>query len=149
LLGSIEQFMRQHPAEKQSQQAEFLISGLRTRLRDNNAFGSLSTDGRYVFLIENLGFEFGGNHQSIGIQPDGRRSLLNDMENSPQVLSAWDIETGKLMWETSDTLAESPSPLANVSFLGAPLVFGNRLCAVAEVGQQICLLMLDSDSGNL
>lgn len=149
LLGGIEQFMRQHPAEKQSQQAEFLISGLRTRLRDNNAFGSLSTDGRYVFLIENLGFEFGGNHQSIGIQPDGRRSLLNDMENSPQVLSAWDIETGKLMWETSDTLAESPSPLANVSFLGAPLVFGNRLCAVAEVGQQICLLMLDSDSGNL
>jgi outer membrane protein assembly factor BamB/tetratricopeptide (TPR) repeat protein len=149
LLGAIEHFIRQTSADKQAQQSEFLISGLRTRLRDNNAFGSLSTNGRHIYLIENLGFEFGGNHQAHGIQADGRRALLNDTENSPQILSAWDVETGKLIWETSDIVSKSPSALANVSFLGAPLPFGNRLCAVAEVGPQICLLMLDASTGEL
>ncbi len=149
LDGALEHFLRRATPEQRQSQSAFLAAGLRSRLNDDKTFGALASDGRRIFLVENLGFEFAANYQSVMVRPDGRHLLQNDVEAASNALSAWDAENGKLLWQVGGGQRDASQPLAGAFFLGAPLAIGKQLCVVAEIDEQVCLLMLDAEDGRL
>ena len=109
------------------------------RIWDDAAYGTLSSDGRLVFVIEELplgvtpqfGFMMGG-----GNDPSSR-GVTNK-------LAAYDIHTGKLQWELGGQDSLQPS---ETFFLGPPLPLRGQLYVIAEIKDEIRLLALDGASG--
>ena len=108
------------------------FQGLAQRLWQDGLYGTLSSDGRLVFSIEDL--PLGGNS-------GGERASCNR-------LAAHDLRTGKLKWHVGGHSGAHALRQAETFFLGPPLPLEGRLYALAEVGDEVCLLVLDADDGN-
>jgi outer membrane protein assembly factor BamB len=121
-----------------------------TILYDNTTLGTMSTDGNFLYLIEDL---------AVPPAPalmDGRAFIVNrDQQNMPSVqlqpwtrhnrLTALDLsKEGKLEWSLP-TIRDHDSveaPFTDTFFLGAPLPLGDRLYVLAEINGEIRLLCL-------
>ena len=106
----------------------------------NVTSGAISTDGRYVYAVENTGIA----GQSIaGMIRNGAPTALG--QKPYNTLVAYDIQAeGRIAWMIGG--AESrPNPLTTVGtyFLGAPLPIGGMLFALAERGGEIQLVAID------
>jgi outer membrane protein assembly factor BamB len=123
---------------------------------ENSAPGTLSTDSVKIFLIEELGIlphpvwvqerAWLGRlaKREVGWPPPGD---LNRMIHQ-NVLQAYDVESGKLIWELPDR--NKPGSLAGTHFLGAPLPSGRGLYALNEKKGEFRLLCLDpNDNGRV
>jgi hypothetical protein len=122
---------------------------LRRRVFEDLSFGALSSDGQSVFSVEDLSFGFGPDYQRIHVTPDGRQRLDGGSLKQYNLLTAYELATGKLLWEIGGSPEIDGAELAGAYFLGPPLPLGGRLYAVAEVDQQTRLLELDAESGRL
>jgi outer membrane protein assembly factor BamB len=122
-----------------------------TLLYDNTTLGTMSTDGRYLYLIEDLAVP------PPPLTPDGRAIIFaRDPQNMPSVqlqpwtrhnrLTALDLsKEGKLEWSLP-TIRDHDSldaPFTDTFFLGAPLPLGDRLYVLAETSAEIRLICLD------
>lgn len=122
-----------------------------TILYDNTTLGTMSTDGNYLYLIEDL---------AVPPPPavmDGRAVIFNrDQQSLPSVqlqpwtrhnrLTALDLsKEGKLEWSlpTIRDHEAADAPFCDTFFLGAPLPLGDRLYVLAEANAEIRLLCLD------
>lgn len=114
----------------------------------DGVYGSLSSDGRQLFVIEDLGvltrsasINLWGDHadteDAYGVAWDVNR------------LTAYDLETGRVRWTLGGKgLKDLPGAEgAHVFFLGTPLAVGDELYVVASQGETIRLLALDASSG--
>lgn len=97
--------------------------------------GQLTTDGQYVFAVENSAEE---RNLPMG------RFVARPMAN---FLRAYDVQTGLLKGQAGGVIGASGeggrvSPLAGMYFLGSPLVLGEQIFTLAENLQGIFLLKI-------
>lgn len=138
-------YLLDHSSTKQQQDQEsWLVSGLRSRLADNLTFGTLSSNGSAVFAIEQSPFVFGPDYQRIRVTANGRRALDTSQLGQSHLLTAYDLNSGKILWELGDLQTEQ-----SLRFLGAPLPLGGQLYVVAKVDLETRLLVLDGATGKV
>lgn len=140
--------------ERSSQAADTLQTdagrqALRRRFWEDFSFGALSSDGRYVFGVEDLPFGLAAEYLRMVVGPDGRRRLDTDTLKQYNLLTAYDLRTGKLRWELGGPPGLQTRALAGAYFLGAPLPLGGRLYVVAEINNETRLLELEAESGKV
>ena len=125
-----------------------LAAGLARRIRDDATFGTLSSDGRYVFSIEDLKMNASTSTSNPGIFIGGinRTSTSSRPHNR---LAAFDIRTGKLKWNLGGPADQYRLRLAETYFLGPPLPLRGELYVLAEMKGEIALLVLDAATGDL
>jgi outer membrane protein assembly factor BamB len=114
-----------------------------TMFYDNSTLGTLSSDGQRVYLVEDLAIPPHPNYllqNRWGGMPPLSPQLQKWMEHNK--LSAYDLSTGKLVWDLG---TEDPDkPFAGAFFLGPPLPLGEKLYVLAEMGSgEIRLLCID------
>ncbi len=147
---------------------QIMAAGGNPRVTSDMTYGTLSSDGRSVFSVEDAGAESaspasmvaGGRAVFIGggvFRVRGRGIFLNGFNGNNEeqpalcnVLAAHDIRTGKLKWQIGGPAGPHALPLAGTFFLGPPLPLHSRLYALAENEQDkgvIRLLALDAATG--
>lgn len=147
LEDSFRRFLRFEGDAEAALSSPTVARGLQRRFFEDQVFGALSSDGRYVFGVEDIPFGFGPEHQTLTIGPDGRRRIDSESLRRGNLLTAHDLSTGKLCWEIGGA-SGSGLPLAGARFLGPPLPLGDRLYACAVIGRQRALVELDAASGD-
>lgn len=130
----------------ESQAAEQVNRALGKRLWQDGLYGTLSSDGEYVYSIEDLGF----TQPSIDSRFAGifgrRQRRLPTGARPYNRLAAHELRTeGKLKWALGGPPGEGALPLAGEYFLGPPLPLGGRLYVLAESNHRIRLLAIDPE----
>lgn len=125
-----------------SQSTSTLDMLLEQRAWRDATVGTLSSDGKLVYSVEEAGYVNSNYRYST------RAPKQPGME-SYNKLMAFDVETGKLKWEIGGS-NEGPHqlPLAGMYFLGPPLPLGGRLFCLAEQRGEIRLVVVDPDASN-
>ena len=123
-----------------------VMRGLKKRFWEDLTFGALSSDGRYVFGVEDIPFGFGPEYYRMAVGPDGQRRLDAESMRNTNVLTAHELSTGRLHWEIGGP-AGTGVPLAGARFLGPPLPLGGRLYVCAEREKETRLYELDAATG--
>lgn len=131
-------------------QATVVQTRVAQRIWLDATYSRLSSDGTYVFCIEEdsaWGRSVPGLQQVVIIQQGVRGDRRGGTGNR---LVAYDIRTGKLQWEAGGLdEQEFTLPLAGTAFLGAPLPLMGQLYVLGETKNDIRLLVLDAQTGNL
>jgi outer membrane protein assembly factor BamB/tetratricopeptide (TPR) repeat protein len=119
------------------------------RLWADNTFGMLSSDGQYVFSVEDLNLSLGIGGPRTIVLANGRQQPLAPGPKSFNRLAAHEIRTGKLKWELGGPEGDASLTEAGNFFLGAPLALAGRLYALAERSGEIRLISIDAKSGTV
>ncbi len=135
------------PGRNVSQGYSQLAMGLSQRVWEDATYGTMTSDGRLVFSIEDLGLNL-ASRNSRHIIINGRRQANPNWPKTHNRLAAHDIRTGKLIWHLGGSGDEFDLPHAGTFFLGPPLPLMGRLYILAEVKGEIRLVALDAKSGN-
>jgi len=138
-LGFAEQYQRP-PAEWAAQLAQ--------RAWRDSIWGSITSDGTRVFSVEDLGFTApisGPDFLMVG----NRRVPNPAWPRSYNRLAAYDVQTGKLVWELGGKPGEDALPEAGSFFLGPPLPLSGRLYQLAERRGEERLLAIEAASGRV
>ncbi|MBW3539352.1 MAG: PQQ-like beta-propeller repeat protein [Planctomycetes bacterium] len=102
--------------------------------------GTLSSDGRNVYAVEDTGFL--GPYTTTGRQ--GPQHLAPKPANN---LAAYDLGSGYFRWIVGGESGNGPElPLAGTFFLGPPMVLGKQLYCLAETAGEIRLIVLEEDT---
>jgi outer membrane protein assembly factor BamB len=151
--GPVDQFDRLIQASRgtaQSSRALEMGVGLQHRMWDDNAYGTLSSDGQRVFMLEGLGLMTGLYGRQLFVMRMGGRGVGTERgRNRVACLSAFDLrDEGRRIWQVGGVDSVAPQ-LADAFFLGAPLVYAERLFALVEIKSGIRLVVLDARTGRL
>ncbi len=115
-------------------------------LFENSTVGTLSTDGRFVYAVDDLAVlppdkldpGFGGRND------DGHFSREIQEAISASRLQIFELSTnGKLVYESGD--GDEKDPLSDCYVLGPPLPLDGLLYLLVEKKQQVCLACLNAD----
>ena len=110
---------------------------LRFKLFRDQLSGSLTSDGKYVYAIEESDAQFSPllprSRMPFGAQ------LIMDPANK---LVAYDLAGGRLAWEVGGQTGTPPTDLSGFFFLGPPLPSEGRLYCLAESKSEIRLVSL-------
>jgi outer membrane protein assembly factor BamB len=105
--------------------------------RDMTA-GTLSSDGKFVYAVEDLGFHNRGNTYRYV-----RGRVLMPELPGYNSLAAFDAKTGAWAWWIGGSESRAnPLPLAGHFFLGPPLPMGGQLFCLADYRGEIRLLAI-------
>ena len=132
-----------------------MYRGQPSLLDENALLGTLSSDGRRVFYVEDLPVP--PHPQDLAEMQQGLKHWFSTAEENlyHNRLRAVDALTGAFRWEIGawqkPGAAAPPGPVeyADAFFLGAPLPVGRRLFALTERHQELNLLCIDADTGGL
>ncbi|HBO45885.1 MAG TPA: hypothetical protein DD670_18585, partial [Planctomycetaceae bacterium] len=130
------------------QQPGHFVGYVCQRAWKDQVYGSLSSDGRRVFAVEDL---------SVGVSGYGRRSVVRGgrrivnplWPKSFNRLAAYDARGGKLLWHLGGSSDEFDLDLTGAFFLGAPLPVGRQLYQLADVSGEIRLYCLNAETGKV
>lgn len=122
-----------------------LAAGLAYRMWDDAIYGTMSSDGRHVFTVEDLPLSMGEVRVNQVIIP-GRTTKPTGPKPHNR-LAAHDIRTGKLKWHLGGPDDQYALREAETFFLGPPLPLMGRLYVLAEKRGEIRLMALDACSG--
>jgi outer membrane protein assembly factor BamB len=102
---------------------------------DNSALGEISTDGKYVYAVEDLAVPPAAENLAVPTLPPvlGRH---------PCRLQATNLVTGKLTWELGDDIA-GPEEFVGGHFSGPPLPLNGHLYALLQKGEELRLVCID------
>lgn len=110
---------------------------LRQKLFRDHLTGSLTSDGRYVYAIEEVDTPF--NPLRPRVRPVAGAPQAIDPTNK---LVAYELDGGRLVWEAGGVRGTPPIELSGIFFLGPPLPLDGRLYCLAEVKDELRLLAL-------
>ncbi|NQU23231.1 MAG: PQQ-binding-like beta-propeller repeat protein [Candidatus Nealsonbacteria bacterium] len=117
---------------------------LATRMWQDSTYGTLSSDGELVFSIEDLDSPTSAT-RAVGLNVAmGSATAPRGPYNR---LAAHDIRTGKIRWHLGGPADEYALREAETFFLGPPLPLMGRLYVLAEVENEIRLMVLDGKTG--
>ncbi len=137
------------PPDQFAQVQPNLEVGLRLRLWGDETFGTLASDGRQVFAVEDLPLPTPPLYARPILVAGNRRASSNAPTTSNR-LAAFDIRSeGKLRWELGGSYTEPRLPLAGTFFLGPPLPLLGDLYVLAEREGEVRLLALRAATGEL
>jgi len=117
-------------------------------LFENSTVGTLSTDGQFVYAVEDLAVP---PPQMVNVNMGFNPGMNNPSAYSPEIqdaighsrLQAFELKTnGKLTWELGNT--EEKGPLSDCYFLGPPLPLGGRIYVLTEKQQELRLVCLET-----
>ena len=112
------------------------------RALKDSASGTLSSDGRFVFSLENAANVTANRSLGVGDNALSGRRLHGR-------LAAYDLPAlGKLKWRIGGGLG-SNAVRPDMVFLGPPLPLGGQLFVLVEMNGEIHLLALEAESGGL
>ena len=114
------------------------------RIWDDATYGTLSSDGNLVFVIEELPLSVGNSNGGFMMIGGGRNDPST--RNITNKLAAYDIHTGKLQWRLG---GQESLEQTDAFFLGPPLPLRGQLYVMAEIKDEMRLLALDGATGNL
>jgi len=120
--------------------------GLRQRLWEDATFGTLASDGRNVYSVEDLDIRSPAQMQGVRVIAFNGGVQDPSTSNDHNRLTAHDIRTGKLVWEVGGSKA-AELQLAGTFFLGPPLPLDGLLYVLAESRGEIRLLVLNPKDG--
>ncbi len=123
--------------------------GIEQRMWDDATFGTLSSDGKRVYCVEDLSLGPGLGAMPTAILANLRRRSGATVARTENRLAAYDLATGRLEWELGGPSGEEELGQAGSFFLGAPLPVGGELFVLAEKAGEIRLLVLDGATGRL
>jgi len=152
-----------------------LARAVREQLWERSVASSLVCDGRRIFAVEDVAPRSGGVLPQLEILPNGIPTLREGVGKAHNRLTAWDLQTGKVVWECGgpvnfpvaadgqekETQVQTASvsqksetgagerQLAGIGFIGAPQPLGDQLCIAGRDGEQIKLFLIDSATGHL
>jgi outer membrane protein assembly factor BamB len=127
-------------------------------LVENATLGTLSSDGRLVFAIDDLPLP---PHPSLLQNENGLPQPLGSLQTvvGHNRLRALDAATGEVVWQIGGGTkppargrAPAPAaddPLTEACFLGVPLPLGGQLFVLVEKQQELRLACLDTERGGL
>ncbi len=131
---------------------ESYLAGQPGVLLENTVLGTLSSDGRRVYAVEDLPvpprpLNYAGFHsnQGQGLILADAPELTDAVYHSK--LLALDAGSGKVAWELGGP--HSPAALRECYFLGPPLPLGGKLYAPVEIGFDLRLLCLEPLTGEV
>jgi outer membrane protein assembly factor BamB len=119
------------------------------RIWDDATYGTLSSDGKRVFVIEDLPLEAAVPNPGIFMFGGRNDASTKSISNR---LVAYDIPTqGKIVWElgSQEALGQEGLGLSDAFFLGPPLPLRGQLYVMAEIKEEMRLLALDAATGNV
>jgi outer membrane protein assembly factor BamB/tetratricopeptide (TPR) repeat protein len=128
-----------------------IVDGVQERLLDSTLYGTLSSDGERVFAVESDDFRSPPFVQRFTVTDEGQLQLETRTLSKQNSLVAYDVQTGRLLWEqnwadsTSDSAEDTSA--TPTEFLGVPLVAGSRLFVVVRVEDEVRLRQLDPATG--
>jgi len=125
-----------------------LASLLCQRAWQDGVYGALSSDGRRVFAVEDLGLSLSSRGRRVMVQ-GGRPVAGTIWPKSYNRLAAYDVRTGKLVWHLGGSRDEYGLDLAGAFFLGSPLPMADRLYQLAEMSGEIHLVAIEAPSGRV
>jgi len=136
-------------AQPQQVGPQQLLQFIEQRIWDDPTYGTMSSDGEQVFIVEDPGSAL--NHQPTFVRAAPRRALPSGWPRASfNRLISRELKTeGKLKWEVGGATGEDEPKLAGAFFLGPPLVLQGRLYVLAEKGQEIRLVVLSAKTGKL
>ncbi|MCS7045442.1 MAG: PQQ-binding-like beta-propeller repeat protein [Gemmataceae bacterium] len=113
----------------------FPMAGFCSLLYENTTLGTLSSDERYVYAIDDLAVPVPGTvfqtspfmQPNMNVLPEGLKTLA--FQNS---LCAFDIATGSARWQLGDPKRGNKDPFNDSHFLGVPLAIGGKLYVLNE-----------------
>ena len=132
--------------DRKSKAADLLQRGLRRRLWEDHAFGTLSSDGRSVFGLEGLPFDLGADNQTMTVLPDGRRRSARLADQLQLVVRVRHRHGQAEMGAGGDAGGRGQSAGRGL-FLGPPLPLDDQLYVTAEIQDQTRLLALYPATG--
>ena len=124
---------------------------LKQRIWEDHAFGQVSSDGRQVYVIDDLSYAPMANvpTPAVWVGRRGQQFPNPTAAKSYNLLVALDLQKqGYQVWAVGGTVGDNPA-LAGAFFLGPPLPVGDQLYVLAEFGGEIRLLCLDARTGGL
>lgn len=114
----------------------------------NGNFGTLSSDGRQLFSVEDdtvvlQQFQMYWGNNDLSRQDALRRSWTSNK------LVSYDLRTGRPLWTVGGVESDEPfqPELPGVFFFGAPVVDGHELFVIGERDGEVRLFCLQADSG--
>ncbi|MDG2383589.1 MAG: PQQ-binding-like beta-propeller repeat protein [Pirellulaceae bacterium] len=126
------------------------LKRLEERLWLDSIYGQMASDGKTLFLVDDLGY---AQSSAAGLRIQMMRGMRITNPNQPQdynALVALDVRTqGKYRWRVGGINGEDEPKLAKAFFLGAPLVLAQDLYILAEVRGDVSLFVLDSQTGKV
>lgn len=120
---------------------------LADRLWRDLTFGTLASDGRLVFSVEDLPIRTGGGNPNQMAMAVINRPSPATANRDFNRLAAHEIRTGKLVWEAGGSKGEGEQAGAGLFFLGPPLPLGGSLFGLAEANNEVRLVVLDGQTG--
>lgn len=120
-------------------QSEFV----RIRTRNDRTTGSMSTDGKYLFFIEDCGIP----SSRLGTSINNRLNRSGPMPHNRLVCA--DVESGILQWDLGGPSAPKSLPAADYFFLGPPTIVDGRAYVLGELSSRIRLFCLDPPTGEI
>lgn len=118
-------------------------------LRDSIS-GSLTTDGRHLFAIENNEI-LSNTSRGYAWQRRMNHETSADEKWETNEIVAYDFNSGRIRWRLGGKVLEDPfsRPLAGTFFLGPPVSDGNDLYVTGEQAGTISLHALDANTGDV
>jgi outer membrane protein assembly factor BamB len=110
------------------------------------SYGSISSDGRAVFVLESSSVPSKTQEEAPAHQQ--RTPRRTDGVRSYNVLSAYELHSrqGQRLWSVGG-VAGVKAPLDQLAFLGPPLPLDGQLLGIAEIADAIHLLALSPKTG--
>ena len=124
---------------------------LEERLWRDSAYGQMTSDGKSLFLIDELSYtQLSANRFQVQFFAGGRQVPNLNQPRDYNTLVALEIKTeGKHLWRVGGINGEDEPKLAGAFFLGAPLVLDGELYVLAEIRNDISLFVLDAQTGKI
>lgn len=115
---------------------------IHSRTRIDRTAGTMSTDGRLLFALEDGGVAARATAYN---QPGLRQAAPRSWNR----LCAFDVDSGILQWQIGGPEGEYRLAAAGVFFLGAPSVIGDSIYVLGEQSTWIRLFCLDPSTGSI
>ncbi len=115
----------------------------------NANWGSQSSDGKHLFVLESMRLNLGRSGSARNFNRLRQRGGFDTDFWSSNQLVAYDLETGQPKWKLGGTRFEEPFdlPLAGTFFFGAPTPAENELYIIGERDREIRVYALDPETG--
>src|SRR5262249_45003412 len=118
---------------------------------ENSVTGSLTTDNVRVYMVEDFTVPpfnqvnpWGGAPRNVG---GVDQKVSEGMSHNR--LQAYELDSGKLIWEAGGNDPDKPKELKDTFFLSPPLPLNRKLYVLGETNQEIRLICLDEATGKV